>query len=332
MMPSIRSILLTLSLLSCISSYVITEPPSSRQADKENLSDLEAFQQLLEQVDPPALHAALHDYSPKKFKHGVFKEDRTAVEAVHSLDAPLATSILSLARRQEPSNNASQTTVATVTVIDSTVTESINPSTVAPNPDQPSSRSTVPATPVPQSPSVPGGPLSPPATSPTVVLVTSTSLVTVSPSVSPSVPLGPGPASIEASSATPGAVLTTTNAAGVTIITTINGGVITLSGPAGAGASMTSAGQVSIAASPSFTSVVLQTTTLPNGSPSTITAVTVIQASGTGVPTPTGSAGAAASTTGPAAGLQSGLAPKSRSWGWEAVGVFGGAVGFAMVL
>ena len=329
-MPSIRSILFILSLLSCISSYVITEPSSSREADKETLSDLEAFQRLLEQVDPPALHAALHDYSPKKFKHGVFKEDRTAVEAVHSIDPSLATSILSLAKRQEPSNNASQTTVATVTVIDSTVTESINPSTVAPNPDQPSTRSTVPATPVPQSPSVPGGSVSPPATSSTVVLVTSTSSVTVIPSVSPSVPLAPGPASIKPTSATPGAVLTTTNAAGVTVITTINGGVITLSGPAGA--SMTSAGQLSPGASQSFTSVVLQTTTLPNGSPSTITAITVIQASGAGVPTPTGSAGAAASTTGPAAGLQSGIAPRSRSWGWEAVGVFGGAVGFAMVL
>ncbi|MCJ1246196.1 hypothetical protein MMC30_003401 [Trapelia coarctata] len=325
-MPSIRSLLLSCLLLSRISSYVISEPIPEEEADREALSDLEAFQQLLDQVDPPALHAALHDFTPKKFKHGVFKEDRTAVEAVHRDDASMATSILALAKRADPGNSTVPGT--TVTVIDSTVTESINPTTIPGNPVQPSDRSTVPATPSPQTPT-PVGPetntQSPVSTA--VVLVTSTA----TPSATASLPFSPGPISIPkpSTSLAPGMVLTTTNAAGVTVVTTIDGGVITLSGPAGAGGS--TAPVASVVAT-SFTSVVLQTTTLANGVQSTITAITVIQAGNTAVVTPSGSAGAGSSTTGPAAGLQTGLAPRSRSWGWEAVGVLGGAVGFAMVL
>ena len=323
-MPSIRSLLLTCLLLARLSSYVISEPSPEQEADREALSDLEAFQQLLDQVDPPALHAALHDFTPKKFKHGVFKEDRTAVEAVHRDEPSLATSILALAKRQEPGN--STIPVTTVTVIDSTVTKSINPTTVPGNPVQPSDRSTVQATPSPQTSVAPGTDTLSPGSETTVLVAT-----TAPPSATQSLPFAPGPNSITrpSTSLAPGMVLTMTNAAGVTIVTTINGGVITLSGPAGPGGSNTPAAS---AAATSFTSVVLQTTTLANGAQSTITAVTVIEAGNTAVVTPSGSAGAGSSTTGPAAGLQTGLAPRSRSWGWEAVGVLGGAVGFAMVL
>jgi hypothetical protein len=310
-MLSPRFLLLTCLLFSCISSHVIPEPQTDASQDQERQSDLESFQKLLEQVDLPALHAALHAYTPKKFKHGVFQEDRTAVELVHKDEPTLASSILAvakLAKRQDGGNATSTATVA----IDSTVTESINPSTVGPNPVEstglPAGTSKV--TPEPQSPS-------PSAVGPATATVTSTEGVVPTNTASVSLPIAPGPISIPSHSS--GAVITTTNAAGVTIITTINGGVITLSEPS---------------AAPSFTSVVVQTETLPNGGQSTITTITVLHATATAIVTPSGSAGAgtAATSTAPSAGLQTGLAPRTRGWGWEAVGVLGGAVGFAMVL
>jgi len=339
---------------------VIQDRSYSGTDNKEALSDIEAFQQLLEQVDPPALHAALHDFSPKKFKHGVFKEDQTAVEAIHRDDAPLATSILSLAKRQDSGNSSSLTAIVTVTDASTTITEiPINPSTVLPNPVEPSTRSTVPATPVPQptsESSSAAASATPASAHTTTVLVASTTVAT------PSVSVGPGPVSVSTPvvltpgavltstnsvgmtlvTLTSGAVLTTTNAAGVTVVTTIDGGVVTLSGPAGSpngGGSTTAAGPSGSASegsaepTSSFTSIVIQTTTLPNGVQSTITAVTVIEASNSPVVTPSGTAGAVAGGTSTAAGgLQTGLAPRTRGLGWEVVGVLGGAVGFAMML
>ncbi|MCJ1240933.1 hypothetical protein MMC14_008937 [Varicellaria rhodocarpa] len=360
-MLSLRFLLSISLFFACLSALAIAEPSheeKEKEADREACADLEAFQRLLDQVDPPALHAALHDYSPKKFQHGIFKEDQTAIEAVHRDDAPLATSIALLARRQEAANTSTVVIVssatATLTVIGSTVTESINPSTLAPNPVEPSSRSTIPATPSAQpATSVPAS---------SVVVVTQTSGVTttitpVSSAAVSSVTLGPGPVSLP-SSFTAGqvitttsagvvmtatlssrAVITTTNAAGVTIVSTIDGGVITPSGPS-ASASAPSTGSTAVSksasaiAQPSHTSIVLHTTTLANGAQTTITTAVVVQASNTEGLTPTGSAGAGATSGSSTAtpGLQTGLAPRSRGWGWEVVGVLGGAVGVAMAL
>ena len=414
-MPSIRSLLLNCLLITRISSYAITSIPSNEKDEQEALADAAAFQKLLDQVDPPALHAALHDYSPRKFKHGVFREDRTAVEAVHRDDAPLATTIVSVAKRQEASLNS--TAVATITEVSTTITEIvINPSTVAPNPVQPSDRSTQQATPVPlpnpqtsapagpspsaspgspsspgspaspgspgspsspgtpASPGTPGSPASASAGSPAGSSSAGASNVPASPNqpsqapgapsttaagnapeqtsgpgttngvAIPSVPLAPGPVSVPGIGfVTSGQVITTTNAAGVTIITTIDGGVVTLSGQGGAGGSNptgSAAGSGSGSDSTAggsggseTTALVLQTTTLPDGSQSTITAFTVVSGAGGNIATPTGSAGVAGTTTGPSGSLQSaGLAPRSRTWGWEVVGVMGGAVGFAIML
>ncbi|MCJ1286835.1 hypothetical protein MMC26_006181 [Xylographa opegraphella] len=357
----VQSIVFSWLFILSVSSYVIQDRSHSEEDNREALSDSEAFRQLLEQVDPPALHAALHDFSPKKFKHGIFQEDQTAVEAIHRDDAPLATSILSLAKRQESGNSSSLTAVVTVTDASTTITATpINPSTVLPNPVEPSTRSTVPATPVPQpnsQSSSTAAPATPAPVQTTTVLVASTAAPATT-----SAPLGPGPVSVSSPvvltpgavltssnaagmtlvTLTSGAVLTTTNAAGVTVVTTIDGGVVTLSGPAGsphgggsttAAAPSRSASEGSAAPMSSFTSIVLQTTTLPNGVQSTITAITIIPASNSPVVTPSGTAGAVAGSTSTAAGgLQTGLAPRTRGLGWEAVGVLGGAVGFAMML
>ena len=347
-MLSIRSYLIASLLITCISSLVILEPLNEeKEKDHEAVLDLQAFQQLLDQVDPPALHAALHDFSPKKFKHGIFKEDRTAAEAVHHDDAHAATSLLSLVKRQDSNNSTIISVVATVTEtsgIPVTATESVNPSSVPPNPVQPSSRSTEPATQSAQPQTSPvvtssSGVAISSVTDTTTVLAVTTATA-ISNSALPSATLGPGPVSLpSAQSLTSGAVITTTNAAGVTIVSTVDGGVITLSGQTGSPATSTlnspTSGRTSSAApKPSQTSLVLHTTTLANGVQSTFTAITVVQASNSAGLTPSGSAGAAGAsgTSSGTPGLQTGLAPRSRSWGWEVVGVVGGAVGVAMVL
>ena len=347
-MLSLRSLLLVSFLLTCISSFAISEPSIEQEDTKsEVISDLEAFQQLLDQVDPPALHAALHDYSPEKFKHGIFKEDRTAAEAVHHDDASAASSLVSLAKRQNSGNSTTVSVVATVTEtsnIPVTATESVNPSTVQPNPVQPSDRSTEPATPSAQPQT------STPVASSNGVVVSSVTATTTIVAVSTesaassaagsSATLAPGPVSLSsAQPLTSGAVVTTTNAAGVTIISTINGGVVTLSAQPGspntpATNSPTTGKASSTTPQLSQTSLVLHTTTLSNGVQSTFTSVTVIQVSNPSVVTPTGSAGAigVSGTSSGTPGLQTGLAPRTRGWGWEVVGVVGGAVGVVMVL
>jgi len=72
---------------------------------------------------------------------------------------------------------------------------------------------------------------------------------------------------------------------------------------------------------------------LANGQRSTITAVTVVPYQASNVATPSGTAGAAVSSTTAAPKLQTGAAAGGKRWlGWEFVGMVGGAVGVAMVL
>lgn len=102
-------------LLSIFPSYGLADPSNpliiEREAAPEAEPNVEAFQKLLNEVDPPALHSALHEHSPKKFAHGMFREDRIAVEAIHREDPPLAQSIVILAKRQV-SNSTAQSSSA----------------------------------------------------------------------------------------------------------------------------------------------------------------------------------------------------------------------------
>ncbi|MCJ1374413.1 hypothetical protein MMC20_005645 [Loxospora ochrophaea] len=295
-MLSLRAFLLTALLATRLFWFAQAEP-SEDHHKKHAGGDIVAFQKLLEQVDPPSLHAALHHANPEKFKDGVFQEDRTAVEAVHSEDASLATSILALARRQLTLSNSSTSAVSSVDA--STITSAIGAST-APNPVQSSGADTQGASPVPQSGSG------------------TISTGTLSPSLSS------------------GEVFTTTNAAGIVVVTTVDGGVVTLSSSlqtTASGLGKTSGTKTTGPVS-SETSVILHTTTLPDGGQSTITAVTVIPAGGNDAATASGTAGGgtASGTTGASPGLQTGLAPKSRSWGWEVAAAIGGAMGVAMMM
>ena len=76
----------------------------------------------------------------------------------------------------------------------------------------------------------------------------------------------------------------------------------------------------------------MQTSTLPNGSKSVVTAVTIVGGGSNGGgagDTPTGTAGVGPSSTSGSPGLQTGEAVMTRGWAKEMVLVVGGAVAFA---
>ncbi|KAI4249456.1 MAG: hypothetical protein LQ352_005633 [Teloschistes flavicans] len=340
------------------------EDLSKIELDQEAQSDIEEFNRLLDQVDPPSLHAALHDYSPKKFKHGMFKEDRVAVEAIHKEEPSLASSIIAVAKRQELPKRQDVPTNATVPTTSQAAPA--NPQTTPPVAESPTTDAAQPpstasvAAPVPVGPAE-GSTLSTP-NAPTATVGGAGNQppeTTVSTSTSPNAPNAPvvggssttsAPAGGDSAaggattsaiggattpSLTAGEVITTTNAEGVTIVSTIGGGYVTLS-RSSSGQSPQSTSMVTTRSSQrtSRTSIVLHTTTLPDGMQSTVTAVTVVPNTEAGA-TPSGTAGAG-SGSGTAAGnpsLQTGVAAgKMGGMGWEIVCLLGGAVGVAMMM
>merc|ERR1712093_480387 len=92
-------------------------------------ADRQRFQELLDSVDPSALHNVLHA-AEDKYRHGIFKEDRTAMEVVHEENAEVATSLVELAKRQAGNNTT--TTVETTPTTQQPTTQA--PTTVAPTP------------------------------------------------------------------------------------------------------------------------------------------------------------------------------------------------------
>ncbi|KAI4110334.1 MAG: hypothetical protein LQ339_001501 [Xanthoria mediterranea] len=328
-----------------------------KSVDKEAVSDIEEFSKMLEQVDQQALHAALHDYSPKKFKHGMFKEDRTAVEAIHREQPSVASTIVAKAKRQDiPSNGTAPAS-----------TPADNPSPTTPLPEDPSDTASPPpdsgstdagpsasvsavATPDPISPvlgsTLEGGSATPTVSaggSPDQTPATATAGNSEGSAEPTSAEGGANPTTTPSSaftggstpSLTAGQVVTTTNAEGITIVSTVGGGYVTLSRSSNGGASSPTTGSVRTTRRASSTSVVLQTTTLPDGSQSTVTAVTVVPGAGDASATPTGEAGAQGGSTegGSNPALQSGVGPvRLGSLGWEIVCLLGGAVGVAMMM
>ena len=306
-MISIRNILsatLLLTVLNC--TYA-----STNQHKQEEKDEITAFRQLLDQVDPPSLHEALHNYSPKKFQHGMFQEDRTAVEVIRKTQPNLATSIINLAKRSNNDERAefvkrqdNGTTPATTSA-----NNSPQPATTRVNPVAPISTA-----PSPEATSA--------AVSPVVVATTSTA-----PNGSPvvgSITTTPSPTAAESISLTAGQVITSTNGVGLTIISTVGGGARTITPTKGASSTN--------AAAAAQTSVAYQTSTLANGSKSVVTATTVIPGANQEGQTPSGTAGVGTTSTGSSPGLQTGEGAMTRSWGKEMLCVVGGAVVVAGML
>ncbi|KAL7268128.1 hypothetical protein RUND412_009260 [Rhizina undulata] len=101
------------------------------------------FMDLVKDVPADRLHAALHEYTGEKFKHGVFPADRSALEAVHRERAADASRIVQLAKRQ----TVNETTVVTSAQPSSTLATVTVPSTQAQTSNTPASSSQPAATP-----------------------------------------------------------------------------------------------------------------------------------------------------------------------------------------
>jgi hypothetical protein len=333
--------LLAIFLLAHISHSLVlggrTRPEPDRGEDAEAV-----FKDFLREVDPPALHSALHSFSPRRYKHGVFEKDSAAAEAVRREDPSLAAGIIVLAKRAAGNTTATITieTTASINVTPSQTgsvtpspTGSVTPSpvgSVAPPPEgsvaPPPEGSAAPP------PTVPVSPDSGPTTTPDgpastlrpgqVITVTNADGITIASTLPPDPVITTTNADGVAITSTlhPGQAITTTNAEGVTIVSVVDGGVVTLSRAGGSGPDP-AAGLSS--------SEILVTTTLPDGEAVTLTSFTVVQGAVTGIPTPGGSGGGSGSTS---PSLQVSLAAKPRTFVREAAGVLAGAVVFAVLM
>jgi len=92
-MHIIRTLVLSFPLVACVLSQSRPEP-----SDVEPSSDhREQFLELLEALPEESIHAALHKNLHPKYQDGVYEHDKAALEAVHSVNAPLATRVLAVA-------------------------------------------------------------------------------------------------------------------------------------------------------------------------------------------------------------------------------------------
>ena len=191
-MSPLRSVLSLALLIALLGPCLSSDVSSSNDQTEDPRVDIETFNLLLNQADHAALHAALHDFSPKKFKHGMFPEDRTAVEAIHREEPGVATGILKLAKRQISN--------ATMTSLKQQTPSPVLPSPIGPETNSADSKITLDT----QTPSTPVS--SVPATTTPAPETT-----TGSPSM------------------TSGQVVTTTDVNGMVVISTVGGGATTLS-------------------------------------------------------------------------------------------------------
>lgn len=81
-----------------------TPAPATHSPDDDSLVNWDAFQSLLDSIDPAALHSVLHSLSPK-FQDGVFSKDRAAIEHVHSENPIIASKLVHLAKKRQESNS-----------------------------------------------------------------------------------------------------------------------------------------------------------------------------------------------------------------------------------
>ena len=344
-MPSIRSFLLAFLFASRISASAIQPKGAVDSAEDERQADEGAFQELLAKVDPSALHAALHDLSPAKFKHGAYHQDSVAAKAIHRDDPALGTSIIELARRQTPDNSSTLTTPTSDPATSSVIASLLVPSSPSPSSTISSlPTSTFAVTTMPTDTSTPS-----PSTS--VVVVTPTQsptvvIITTGPTSSPStIPTSEPPSSVVPTSAggspTPSIPATPATSEPPTSIPT--SAESSEAGPApsstgespssGAPGENTSSAQApDTTSSPDsgagggITSLFLETTTLPNGAISIVSLTSYVA----GAAPTAGPAGGSTnpSTTSPEGSLQSENAAAGLNiWSWHIAGVLGGALG-----
>ena len=319
-MPLVKQLLLSLSLASWAFSQTQPEPSDlSVEGHAE-------FRDLLEALPEQSIHAALQDNLLPKYQDGVYEHDKSALEAVHSDNPPLATRLLAVAaldliKRQNFSTSATTS----------------NSETTTPNPP-PSISSTPVVIPVTISSTDSAG---------SVVVSTSSAIAVASTSVV--VPITTTNAqgqTITTSSNVPAAVVVSNGVTSLSpvsvytpvaipsdgaydVTTTDNFGNTVVFSNVHSGEAMTTTDAKGRTFVTTFTpngghvsSLVLETTTLPNGQKSTITSFA--PATG-GAATQTGPTGSSGSPH-----LQNG-APTPRRVGKHAIALIG-AVGAAILL
>jgi hypothetical protein len=145
-MPSFRQFLATFILGALLTLAFASAASHPHCASKTQSKDDVKFKELLSSVSNDALHEVLHDVW-KKYKHGVYPEDRTAMEAVHQDNAEMATVLIELAKRQSVTNGTTTTstsTTSTAVTTGTTITTTQRPTTVT----GPTTITSTPTTPV----------------------------------------------------------------------------------------------------------------------------------------------------------------------------------------
>jgi len=319
-MRLVRQILLSLSLATSAFSQINPEP-SDLSVDRHA-----EFRELLEALPEQSIHAALQDHLHPKYRDGVYEHDKSALEAVHSDNPPLATRLLAVAaldliKRQ----NGSAPTSTSTTNADTTPPPSTS-STPVVVPVTVSSTNSAGSVVVSTSSAVAA------ASTSVVVPITTTNAqgqtITTSSNVPAVVVVSNGVASL---SPVPVYTPATTPSNGVYDVTTTDqfGNTVVLSS-VHSGQTVTTTDAKGSTFVTTFTpggghvsSLVLETTTLSNGKKSTITSFA--PATGGGA-TQTGPAGSSGSPH-----LQNG-APVQKRVSKPAVALIGGVVGAAILL
>jgi hypothetical protein len=353
-MPSFRRTTLTVLIVAFLTVAYASVPVYRRPQDSSSDTRATSFQELLNSVSDASLHDVLINVY-KKYKQGVFPEDRMAMQAVHDDNATIATSLVELARRQN--TNVTSVTVAdsstangvvvptteTATVIrtsgtDTVVvvntetmdtpvqtTDPVQTTTPQVSSDPPSERSSV-LIPVPSSDNVQSVLSSP--------LPVSSQPASVSPSPSTQAnptsqakltPSSQAPGQTSANGgATSGEATAASSPSATTLIKTLSS-TFTSASPGQTGASASGAANFAVSTESSSTQQIVYTTTLPDGSPSTVTSYTIILASEQ-ASTP----GVAGSTVTGSPGLQNGAVDGTRPTGMGLVGSLAAALVFVI--
>jgi hypothetical protein len=360
-MPSFRQTALTVLIVAFLTVVYAAVPVYQRPQDSPGDARETSFQDLLNSVSDASLHDVLINVY-EKYKHGVFREDRTAMQAVHDDNAAMATSLVELARRQN-ANSTSVTSAGssaangvvvpitdTTTVFQTSGTDTVVVVSTLTTDDTPV-QTTVPVDTSVQTtaPQVSSSPPSGPSSSVPVPVQSSVPVQSVNSSPShlpgsslpasvsphpssqanPTSKAEPTPSS-QASAQTSGYGGTTSGKATVapspsatTLIETSSSIFMSTSSDQNGAFTSGAGGQVAVKSS--STQQVVFTTTLPDGSQSTVTSFTIVPA-GEQASTP----GASGSTVTGAPSLQNGAVDGTQPRGMGLVGSLAAALVFVI--
>jgi len=363
-MPSFRRLTIMLLIVAFLTVTYASVPVYKKPQRSPDRVKETSFEDLLNSVSDASLHDVLLKVY-EKYRHGVFPEVRTAMQAVHDDNAAVATCLVELARRQNPNVTASVTVSApstpTVVVVPTTETDTVvqtsgsdtvvvvnTQTTVTPmTQDQPTTPAgnTVQTT----GPQVSSNPPSEPSSSVPVPIQSTVPVQSVNssplPGFSSPAPVSPSPSSqanptSQANPSSQAPAQSPTNGGGGG---TASGEATTSPGSAfpttlaktssqaftstspGQAGASSSGGAGAATAKSSSTQQVVYTTTFPNGSQSTVTSYTIVPA-GDQASTP-GVAGSGVTET---PSLQNGAVDGTQPRGMGLVGSLAAALIFVV--